>query len=128
MMYDLVIIDDEAIMLEGLTEFIKWNDLGFNIKKTFSSGELAIEYLRSEPADVVLTDIQMDSVSGIDIARFLHETGNRARVVFLSAYRDFEYARKAIAYKVLYYLLKPIQIDEVKTLFVQIRDDLDIIA
>jgi two-component system, response regulator YesN len=126
MMYDLVIIDDEAIMLEGLTEFIKWSQLGFNVKRTFSSGELAIEYLKTERVDVVLTDIQMDNVSGIDIARFLYETENPARIVFLSAYRDFEYARKAITYKVMYYLLKPIQIDEVKTLFTQIREKLDL--
>ncbi|MBN1412255.1 MAG: response regulator, partial [Spirochaetales bacterium] len=82
MNYDLIIVDDETIMLEGLTQFINWKELGFNVKQSFSNGESALEYLKNEKVDVVLTDIQMDHVSGIDIAEFIHEHKLKVKVIF----------------------------------------------
>jgi len=112
--YSLIIIDDEEMIRNGLSRFGNWESLGFRVAATFEDGKEALEYLKETPVDVVLTDIRMAEVSGLDLAEEIAETRPETSVVIMSGYRDFDYARRAIQSSVYDYLLKPI---EMETLF-----------
>jgi len=124
-LYKLIIVDDEEISRKGLASLLDWNSIGFEVISIFSDGKEAIEFLKINTIDVVLTDIKMNDISGIEMVRYLREMGNDVEVVFISAYKDFEYARNAIRYNVKHYLLKPIPLKEIIELFFQIKSDLD---
>ena len=124
-MYKLLIADDEKIIREGLLKMVNWNKLGFEVVKTISDGEEVIDFLESELVDVVLTDVMMPHVSGIDIAKYVQEYQLPCKVVFISGYKKFEFAHQAIKYGVEYYILKPSKMEEVVAVFEHIRNELD---
>ena len=107
-MFSLIIVDDEQYMVNVLKKMLNWGEYGFKLTAVFSNPAEAMEYIDKNKVDVVLTDISMPGINGIDIAKhcFYHHTGTT--VVFLSAFTDFEYARKGIQYKIFSYLTKPV--------------------
>lgn len=123
--YTLMIVDDEQVSREGLARMIDWTSLGFTVVAAYEDGDEAIDHLRSKPVDVVLTDIRMTHASGVDLAEWIRETRPEARVVFMSAYSRFDYARAAIRLGVVHYLVKPLVMGEVDEVFRKIRADLD---
>ena len=124
-MYKLIIADDEDIILEGIAQQVNWKELGFEIVDTFSDGEEVIEFLNSVPVDVVLTDIMMTHIGGIDIARYIQESELFCKVVFVSGYKEFEQALQAIRYGVEDYILKPTKVEDLKRVFRKIKQELD---
>lgn len=124
-MYKMIIADDEKIIQEGLAELIDWNEMGFEIAETFSDGAEVIEYLDTMPVDVVLTDIRMKHVGGIDVARYVQEAKIPCKVVFISGHKEFELAVQAIKYGVKDYILKPSDEEDVKAVFEKIKTELD---
>lgn len=126
--YSLVIADDVKIMRESLEKIVDWESLGFKLEAVFSDGAQVIEYLKNNPLDVLLIDLKMITVSGLDVAAFIYEHSLPTKVVILTGHRDFEYAQKAIEYKVEHYLLKPISMPEMKRVFEIIRINLDKVA
>ena len=123
-MYKIVIIDDEPKICEGLANLFPWDMLGFEVTATFTDGARALEYINSASGiDVVMTDIEMPGITGLEIARRLKD-GN-TRVVFFSAYSDFEYARDAILNRVCDYLLKPLSFAAVQSCLSRIKAQLD---
>ncbi len=124
-MYSLIIADDEKIIREGLTTQIDWNNLGFEIVGAYSDGSEIIDFLDSMPVDVVLTDIMMTHIGGIDVARYIHDTGIPSKVVFISGHKEFELALQAIRYGVEEYILKPSKVEQVEAVFTKIRNELD---
>lgn len=124
-MYRLIIVDDEKIIRRGIRDYIDWAGMGFEVAEIFEDGKEAMEYLSSHEVDVVLADIEMAEVSGLEMARRIKENGMPQKVVIISGYKEFEYARKAVEYGVEHYLLKPVQIEEVQKVFSKISKDLD---
>lgn len=124
-MYTVIIVDDEKTIRDGLTHIVDWKALGYEIVATFGDGEEVIEYLNSMPVDVILTDIKMVHLSGIDIARYVQESGLLCKVVFLSGYREFELARQGMKYGVNDYVLKPSTMEEIQEIFIRIKNSLD---
>ncbi len=124
-MYRLVIVEDETTIRNGMCKYIEWEKMGFEVVADFEDGKETIEYLIDHPVDVVLTDIEMAEKTGLDIAEYIHSNQLNIKVVIISGYREFEYARKAIEYDVEYYLLKPIQMQEVNSIFINIKDKLE---
>lgn len=123
-MFKLVIVDDEERIRSGLKKFVNWNAIGFDCVADFEDGAEAIAYIQQHEADVILTDIRMAQISGIEIARYVYERCPQTKVVINSGYTQFEYAKRAIEYKVEHYLIKPTNIEETKTVFLNIRDAL----
>ena len=114
----MVIADDEDVILDGLREIVDWAAIGFEVVGCFRDGQTLLAALRSGlSVDAILSDIRMEGTSGIDIARYVHERQLPAKVVLLSGYRDFEYARQAIGYGVSGYLTKPCAISEIHGMF-----------
>lgn len=124
-MYKLIIVDDEKIIRRGIRDYIDWAGMGFTVADIFEDGKEAMEYLSSHQVDVVLADIEMAEVSGLEMARRIKENNMPQRVVIISGYKEFEYARKAVEYGVEHYLLKPLQIEEVQKVFLKISKELD---
>lgn len=124
-MYTLIIVDDEYEICTGLANYFPWAELGFSVSGTFDSGARAMDFLRENPVDVVLTDIRMPEISGIDLARFLFENYPHILCIFLSGYADFTYARKAIEYGVRFYIVKPTVYQELFDVFTKVRFELE---
>ena len=124
-MYRMIIADDEELIRNCLTKLVNWQELGFQIVKTFGNGEDVIDFLESEPVDVVLTDIMMPNVNGIDIARYIHDNNLNCKVVIITGYKKFELAQQAIRYGVEDFILKPSRKTEVNTVFQKLKKILD---
>lgn len=124
-MYSLIIIDDEKELLEGLSQYFPWESLGFVVSGAFSDAKNALSYCRSNPVDVVLTDIRMPFLSGLDLIKELRKEIPCPLFCIMSAYSDFAYAKQAIAFGVKEYLVKPVSFDEIKISFQKIRSILD---
>ncbi len=125
MLYELVIVDDEPIIRECMREMFDWEELGYRVAATFDDGKAAIEYIGDHPVDLVITDIKMIFASGLDVAEYIHTNRLDIKVVLMSAYEDFEYARRAISYGVVHYILKPMNIGEVKEVVLKVKEQLD---
>ena len=116
-MYRLIIVDDEFEIRNGLSRYFPWESVGFEVAAVFENVRGALDYIRRNPVDVVLTDIEMPGMSGIELARVIHEQRLPVKVIFLSAYKKFEYARDAISYRVVHYITKPTVHSEIFEVF-----------
>lgn len=124
-MYKLIILDDDEMIRQGLKEFVPWDSMGFQVVDEFEDGTEAIEYLRSREVDVVFTDIEMNRVDGLEVARYIYEHKPETKVVILSGHRSFDYAKRAMVFNVQNYIVKPTNIDEVSRVFQDLKHKLD---
>ncbi len=126
MLYSLAIIDDELAIRRGLSKHIDWKSMGFYVAASFEDGEDALDYLTGNHLDVVLTDIRMSVISGLNLAQTIRDRGISTEVVLLTGYKDFEYARQAMKAGVNYYLLKPTQPEELRQVFGNVYEKLSL--
>lgn len=124
-MYKLVIVEDEDNIRHSLESFIPWEKMGFQVVGAFSDGEDAFAYLKENSCDALLTDILMRRMSGLELVQQLSQIHPEIKVVLLSGHSDFAYAQQAITYKVVHYLVKPVDEDELMDVFKGIKDQLD---
>lgn len=126
-MYHVVIIDDEKEISSGFAQFFPWKELGFTVEASFSGAREAMEYLLSHLVDVVVSDVIMPDMSGIELARAIYEANlpQKPLVVLFSAYEKFEYAREAMHYHCADYMLKGMSFEELKEAFSKLRKRLD---
>ncbi len=110
--YTVVVADDEIELLNAVCEMIHWNDIGFQLVGRAGNGWDALQLVEQLRPDLLLTDIHMNFISGISLAKQVRELHPMTQIVFLSGYDDFEYAQKAIEYNVIRYLLKPIGMED----------------
>lgn len=104
----LLIIDDEQRIVEYLKHILDWKTLGFNQVVGLSSSSTAQDYLIKNEPDLMITDIRMPQISGLDLMEFINNNHLKTKVIILSGYNDFNYAQKAIRLGTVDYLLKPI--------------------
>lgn len=125
-MYNVIIVDDEPSAAKLLKHYVDKFADGFTVKDVFKDGNEVVNYLLyHNDVDVVLTDICMKNMSGVDLAKYIHYAVPSIKVVLVSAYTDFEYAKNAFKYGVCGYLLKVVDVEELKTLMRQIKTELD---
>ena len=105
----LVIVDDEAILLQGLLHTYDWKEMGFEVVGTAQSGKQAIDVIQKVRPHVVLTDIRMKQITGLMVMKTIQKAGLNCLFIVLSAYRDFEYAQQACELGAYAYLLKPVE-------------------
>lgn len=106
-MYQLLIVDDEASVADSLEMIIPALDMGIEMLHKASSGYEALEILNRYPIDIVITDIRMPEMSGIELSREIRSRWKHTDVIFLSGYADFEYAKHAIEIQAADYIVKP---------------------
>ena len=106
-MQKMMIVDDEPIILEGISKMIDWEALGAVLTGTYSNGVDALTAITEDPPDVVISDIRMPGMSGLDLIRNCVELHLDTQFIILSGYSEFEYAQQSMKYGVRHYLLKP---------------------
>ena len=108
----ILIVDDEPYMVDYLRKLVDWNAYGFENVYTAGGGSMARDMLDKYQPELLITDIRMPKISGLDLCRHIFEKKYPTKVMILSGYGEFEYAKQAIQYGVSEYLLKPILKDE----------------
>ncbi|REE87484.1 two-component system response regulator YesN [Paenibacillus taihuensis] len=111
-MMKLIVLDDEPIIRQGIVHKIRQTGLPVSVVGEAGDGLSGLELIRTAQPDIVITDIQMPALNGLEFIRMAKETEARAEYVILSGYDDFEYAKQAIKYGVSHYLLKPLEDNE----------------
>ena len=111
-MYPLIIVDDEEITRIAISGYIQKKHPAFQVAGIFSNGADALRFLQEHPVNVVITDIRMPRMDGLELVAHIHENHPGIFVIIISGYSEFEYARKAIRYGVVNYLLKPLDFAE----------------
>ncbi|MCI7180991.1 MAG: response regulator [Schaedlerella sp.] len=113
MYYTIVVADDEEEIRRSLIRKVDWDEAGFRVVGEAENGIEALELVEKLEPDLLLTDLKMPFVSGIELARQVREIRPTMQIVFLSGYDDFTYAQQAIQYNIISYMLKPISAKEV---------------
>lgn len=110
----LLIVDDEQITRDGLREMIPWGRYGIDRISATSNGRRALEIAQSDPPDILLTDVRMPKMDGIELARHVRALAPDCRILFISAYSDKDYLKSAIDLKAEQYIEKPVNIEQVE--------------
>ncbi len=121
----VLIADDEAVVLGVLKYIIDWESLGFSICNQAQNGNETLEKIMRFSPDLVLLDIRMPGLTGIEIVRISRERGFTGHFIILSGYSDFSYAQTAIRYGVDFYLTKPIDEDELENAVTTVRNQIE---
>lgn len=124
-MYTILVADDEAIIREGIKYLFDYEALGYAICGEAATGDQTFEKICSLNPDVVLLDIRMPGISGLEVIRRARAQGYAGKVVIVSSYTDFKYAQEAIRYGVQNYITKPIDEDELKDILLSFRQAFD---
>ncbi|MEH7277023.1 response regulator transcription factor [Neobacillus vireti] len=124
-MYKLVIADDEYEIRNGLVHYFPWNEIGFEVIGQASNGKEALEVISSQQTDVLLCDIHMPVMTGIEVIKEIYLHHSHVHTVFLSGYQEFHYAQEAIKYGVKNYILKPTKFADLTEAFSKIKNELD---
>ncbi|MBO7709722.1 MAG: response regulator [Lachnospiraceae bacterium] len=111
-MFNLMIVDDDETLLEGMVTAVDWNKLGFQVIFAAKDGVEALEALEKMPCDVLMTDIRMGRMDGLELVKQVSEKFTDMSFVMMSAYDDFSYAQQAMRLGVEDYLLKPINLNQ----------------
>lgn len=124
-MYTIVIADDEAELRQALVRRIDWEEVGFQVVGEAENGVEALELVEKLEPDLLLTDVRMPFMSGIELARAVREIRPNIQIAFLSGFDDFTYAQQAIQYNIISYLLKPISSKELTKELKKIKKKID---
>lgn len=116
-MYKLLIVDDEAIIREGIIRNVDFALMGIEVIGSCENGVEALEVVRNEKPDIIMTDINMPFMNGMELAEHVMEMSPLTKIIFLTGYDKFEYAHQAVKLKVLDYLVKPVLPRELTRVF-----------
>lgn len=104
----VLIVDDEPYMIEYIKKLVDWGSYGFNQVLTAKGGSMARDLLQEHRPELLITDIKMPKISGLDLSRIIEENHYPTKVIIISGYSEFEYAKQALRYGVSEYLVKPV--------------------
>ncbi len=124
-MYRILLVDDEILVRDAIKENIDWEGLGCELAGICENGQQAAEFVKQHPVDIVLTDILMPYMDGMELSHFLHDNYPDIVIVIFSGFGEFEYAKKAIQYNVSEYLLKPVTAMELTEVINKMKDKVD---
>ena len=112
-MIRVLLVDDEPFIVQGLKVLIDWEQEGYEIVKTAANGMEALEYLKNNQVDLIIADIKMPVMSGMELLEILRKDKvSRADFIILSGFSDFSYAQQAIRFECFDYILKPVVKEE----------------
>ncbi|MFV0466969.1 MAG: response regulator [Lachnospiraceae bacterium] len=124
-MYKILLVDDEIVVREAVKKIIQWEEIGFELIGTCKDGREAMTSIEQNRPDVVVTDICMPFATGIELAKYIYETDPSIKTVILSGYNEFEYAKQAMKYQAMEYILKPVTAKELTDTLIRIHGVLD---
>lgn len=124
-MYRVLLVDDEVLVREAISENIRWNELGYQLAGCCQNGKEAMEFMEKHAVDLVLTDICMPYMDGMELSEFIYNNFPETNIIIFSGFDDFEYAKKAIKYNVEEYLLKPVTAFELSEVLTNLKERMD---
>ena len=107
-MLNVFLVEDEIVMREGIKNNIDWEAEGFHFAGEASDGELALPLIQKLKPDILITDIKMPFMDGLELSRLVKSELPNIKIIILSGYDEFEYAKEAISIGITDYLVKPI--------------------
>jgi two-component system response regulator YesN len=125
MTYKVFFVEDEIVTREGIRDNVDWNANGFEFCGEATDGEMALPMLRTARPDVLLTDIKMPFMDGLQLSKIVRERMPWVKIVILSGHDEFEYAQQAIQLGVTEYLLKPITVQNLHQMLQRLAAQLD---
>lgn len=120
MKYRMILIDDEAVILRGLKQLVDWEQLNIEIVGEATDGIEGLNIIQQLSPDIVISDIAMPNLNGIELLKTVHNEKIGTKVIFLSGYQEFSYAKEAVKYGAEDYLLKPIGAKELEQVVEQV--------
>lgn len=114
-MYSVFLVDDEPIVLEGIRNKIDWESSGFTFAGEATDGEIAFSMIQEIKPDILITDIKMPFMDGLQLASAIKKTQSWIKIIILSGHDEFDYAKKAISIGIEDYLLKPFTAEDILT-------------
>ncbi|WP_178020353.1 response regulator transcription factor [uncultured Paenibacillus sp.] len=124
-MYKVLLVDDEKYILEGLSSLIDWGALGLEIVGMAKGGRNALELLADTQVDVLITDISMPGMNGLELIRKARQIDNELKVIILSGYNEFDYLKEGMTLGIENYLLKPVNVSELTHTLITLLDKLE---
>ena len=124
-MYKILLVDDEILVRDAIRENIDWGKLDCELIGDCENGKQAVEFVKTHEVDIVLTDILMPYMDGMELSHFLHDNYPDILIVIFSGFGEFEYAKKAIQYNVSEYMLKPVTAMELTKVIENMKEKLD---
>jgi len=121
----VMIVDDEIPDLEGLKRFIPWEELGMQVTAAVNDARKALVFMTEQPIDILVTDIKMPRMSGLELTEQAVKLNPRVKVIFVSSYADFHYAKQAVSLKAFGYVLKPVDDKELIQLLLEAKSALE---
>lgn len=124
-MISVLIVDDEYLLRSLIRRSINWDQLGMEVVGEAGDGEEAIDFIRANHPQIALVDINMPIMNGLELAQKCQEEGLDTNIVFLTGYREFEYAKQAVAYQAFDYLLKPLDTKDMTAVLTKLRQKIE---
>lgn len=122
--WKVLIVDDEYRIGILVKKLIRWDELSMECMDVVDNGETALEIIRTKEPDIVITDIRMPKVNGLDMISMAKQSREEVKFVVVSGYKEFEYAHRALQYGVDDYILKPINAEELNKVLKKIYNEL----
>ncbi|GGA30359.1 response regulator transcription factor [Paenibacillus physcomitrellae] len=120
-MYSIFLVDDETLELEMMRDYIRWEEMGIYVAGTAINGKDALEKIEVMQPDIVLTDVQMPIMNGIDLAKLVRERYDWMQLVFLTGHDEFTYVKSALNVGAVGYLLKPLDLTEIVAVMERVK-------
>ena len=125
MLRKVFLVEDETVIREGLRDRIPWDQFGYRFVGEAADGEMALPLIRKTKPDVLITDIKMPFMDGLSLSKIVSKEFPRMKIIIISGYDDFEYARQAIEVGVDQYLLKPVTRMKLKNVLLELKDKIE---
>ena len=124
-MYSIMIVEDEYLVRQGIASLVNYEQFGMQVISQAENGIEAWQKFQENPADILLTDINMPQMNGLELSKLVRDQAPKCHIVFLTGYDDFDYARTAIKLGADDYLLKPFSKDDVEEMLAKVQTKLD---
>lgn len=124
-MLKVFLVEDERVIREGFRDKIPWEQYGFQLVGDASDGEMALPLIRRMKPDVLITDIKMPFMDGLSLSEIVKEEFPKIKIIIISGYDDFEYARQAITAGVDQYLLKPVTRSTLRNVLLELKEKIE---
>ena len=123
--YKVLLVDDEEEVMDVIEHRICWKQMGFEVVGKAQNGVKALEISEKMQPDVVITDIKMPYMDGLELARNLKQDNPDVRILILTGFDEFEYAKEAVHLEIEEYILKPVNANELSDCLKRLKDVLD---
>ncbi len=124
-MYTLLLVDDEEEVIEAIVKKVKWEELGFQVTGHANNGFKAMDMLEEMQPDVVMTDIRMPYMDGLELCAHIKAKYPATKILLFTGFDDFEYAKEAVHLEIEEYILKPLNAVEITEVFKRLKEKLD---